>query len=354
MAVTAGTNTINLGGGRFIYDVFRCRYDYVGIVAPYWCRPAFDGMNLQVNGESVEWFALPDSRQFTLSILARIPRYLQRCVVPLTVTIYKKNYAVCMPRGPVGMGRLAMVTMVRQDARYLAEWIRYHHTLGFQHFYIYNHTKVPEITAVLKAFGNSVTEIPWHGRYGMASAWSEPFLPRDSHCYTQCPQMMHAALKYGDHWDWMGFFDADEFLVPQTDLSISGILAKAERHAYAEVPFIRSAALEVQGKWFGTSGHSRMPRGSVVENYTQCEAGHTCGTKAFIQPHAVTGTAIHYWDVVGQTAKVPTTILRFNHYRAISPFKNRIGQQFDDDWTNEITDTRSENSKDTKLWTTPR
>ncbi len=343
-------NPIDLGHGRFLYDVFHCRHDYIGIVAPYWCRTAFDGMPILIDGHPAEWFCLPDSRQFTMSLMVRIPCAL-RDNNHWNVSIGRKEhvaYRRCWQlTRPFNLRHLAMVTMAHYDAAYLGEWIGFHAKLGFEHFYIYNHTGVPEVSVVLQKYDPSlVTEIIWPGPYEADSAWQEPFLSHESHCYTQCPQMMHAALRFGDGWDWMGFFDADEFLCPMTNLGIPEILFNAEQRMYGEVPFVRSAALEVKGKWFGTAGHDSLPTGaSVVDTYTRCEEGHTSGTKCFIQPHAVTGTVIHYWDVTGQTARIPDNVLRFNHYRSISPYKNRVGKQFHGDWTNFTTDTRIQDVK---------
>ena len=344
-------NTFDLGNGNIVYDVFRCRHYYIGLVSPYWCRPEVlglvaphycaptrDGRGLLIEGRKTEWFALPDSRQFTLSLLAKIPGP-QRNRPKLTVSL--AGHDIQVRRLQPTVRRLAMVTMVRYDAPYLAEWIDHHADLGFQHFYIYNHHDNSEISEIVRSYPpHFITEISWSGAYEADTAWAEPFLSVNSHCYTQCPQMMHAALKYGDHWEWMGFFDADEFLCPMTDASLHDILDKAEQGEYCERPYERTAALQIKGKWFGTSGHRQLQQGSVLDNYTRCEAGHTCGYKCFVQPHTVTGTAIHYWDVTGQTSRVPDNVLRFNHYRAISAHKRRVGRKFDADWTNEQVDTR--------------
>ena len=335
-------NIVRIAKLGLVYDVFHCRGDYIGMVAPYYCRPAFDGITITVDDDSAEWFALPDSRQFTLSVLIKIPM-LRRFQPRWLVRVGEGQCNVKASR--IRRRRVAMVAMVRYDAEYLAEWIEHHHGLGFEHFYIYNHEDERDISDVCRNFGYLVTEIPWFGPYSRESAWREPFLPPTSHCYTQCPQMMHAALKYGHLWDWMGFFDADEFLCPMGPLSVKDVLDRTEQRAYGEVPFVRSAALMVQGKWFGTSGHEEIPEGGVLDNYTRCEAGHTCGTKCFVQPQTVTGSIIHYWDVEGQTARVPDNVLRFNHYRSISTYKARVGPGFDADYTNASEDRQIQKAR---------
>lgn len=338
MGATNATNGFTIGGAP-VYDMFHCRGHYIGMVGPYYARTAFDGAVIEIDGQGAEWFMVPDSRLFTMTLLAKIPASMrEKDTWQVRIVSGKQVVSYSIPRSKRNLGRLAMATMVRYDAQYLGEWICHHARLGVEHFYVYNHSAVPKITAILQKFNYMATEIPWEGAYNLKSAGQEPFLPRDSHCYTQCPQMMHAALKYGDAWDWMGFFDADEFLCPMGNMDLGAVLSASERGDYAEVPFIRTTALQVRGKWFGTSNHSAIPNGSILRNYQRCEAGHTCGTKCFVQPHAVKGNAVHYWDVEGQAAILPDNVLRFNHYRSISSYKNRVGRAHDSHYSNETTD----------------
>ena len=146
--------------------------------------------------------------------------------------------------------------------------------------------------------------------------------------------MMHAVFRYGEAWDWLGFFDADEFLVPRS----GSVLDTLTRQWQGDRPFRRVGALKIAGKWFGNSGHRQRHAGSVRKNYLRCERGHTGGTKCFVRPRAVKATRIHWWTVDGETIDIDPCELRFNHYRGISEHNVRRGPKFDNEYTNETED----------------
>lgn len=323
-----------------VYDVFHCRERYIGMVGPYYSRTGFWRVQVFVEGDEVPFSMLPDPRQFTMTVLAEIPRGRRQQEGWNVKIVWHKEtlFDARVERHPQTTGRVAIATLARYDWPYIGEWIEHHRRLGIEHFYIYNHGE-PKITAAVERFGPLVTEIPWTGGYALECSLSEPFWSPDSHLYTQPPQMVHTALKYGGGWDWLGFFDADEFLCPLGKEGLAAILDAGERGQYSELPYLRTACLRVQGKWFGTSG-VKAPVPSVVAAYRRCEAGHTSGTKCFVRPEAVRASAVHYWDVEGQTGIVPDNVLRFNHYRAVSSFKRRDGGRYDAEYTNEASDDR--------------
>ncbi len=323
-----------------IFDVFHCRDRYIGMVGPYCARAAFSNVEITIHGEKCAWWMLPDDRAFTMTIMAEIPSDVRTApgvvvevrrdgVELFRKTVYSEPYR----------GSLAMATLVKHDEHYLLEWIEHHRKLGVRHFYIYNNGN-PQITEILKdtekIHPSRVTEIPWVYPYNINySASQEPFWPADSHVYTQCPQQMHAILKYGDCWDWIGLFDADEFIMPQTDETLIETLERAGQGMWCESPYVRCGGVQLSGKWFGTSNHKQL-KTPVVENYKRCEAGHTASTKWFVKPACVNATVVHYHQIEGQPAVVPTNVLRYNHYRSISSFKGRSKNRDHEHYSNEM------------------
>lgn len=335
------THSVALDCGP-IYDIFHCRGQYIGMVGPYYSRTNFDRTRITVDGIPAEWFMLPSSRQFTMSLLVRIPQPVlsKNAWYLRVVTTNKPVIEHVVHKSDETGGRLCMSTMAKHDAPYIGEWIEHHKKMGFEHFYIYNQDTKGALHRAIEPYGDCVTEIRWMGEYGFDTSFHEPFLRRDSHLYTQPPQMMHAILKHGSGWDWMACMDADEFLVPSESMGILELLTHAEGGNLAEVPYSRIVSLVLQGKWFGTNNHRAAVLKDVRRAYVRCERGHTCGTKCIVQPHAVTGCAIHYFDVYGSSAIVPDNLMRFNHYRAISQFKVRIGELHNRHYSNETTDER--------------
>jgi hypothetical protein len=326
-----------------VYDIFHCRRKYIGMVAPFYSRPGFSPgyFEMKIDGREVSVKMLPDSRSLTASMLAEIPREL-RSKDEWEVEIKTNEVMRFKVSRIVGKeGQLVMVTLAKYDWPYIREWVRYHRKLGFEFFYIYNNgeEKLADTLKELVERGR-VKEIQWPYPYGLYDAHLDPFFPKDSHLYTQAPQMMHAALKYGHLWEWMGFFDVDEFLVPMQAFDLKEVFESVKRGDFNELVFGEVAVLKVKGKWFGTSGYRGGVKGSVLESFLRCEKGHTGGTKCFIRPEMVNSSVVHYWESFFETGEVPENVLRYNHYRSLSSFKGRWGEVQDKHYSNEIEDRR--------------
>lgn len=320
-----------------IYDVFHCRDRYIGLVGPYYSRAAFQNVEIRCDGDRLPLYILPDTRMFTMAVLAKLPkRWLLSDSWLVEIRTPQDAFGYVIKRQPNSTVGVSLSTLTRHDTAYLDEWLHYHRRLGIEHFYIYNNSE-SAVSRILAPQAD-VTEIPWPGEYELQDARLEPFWGHKSHLYLQPPQMIHACLRFGN-CEWMGFFDPDEFLCPMQSTPLGLILADADYGSFSELVYQPTAAIRIQGKWFGTSGHQSL-KTPVLDNYTHCEKGHTCGTKCFVRPEKVNASAVHYFEVEGQTAWVPDNVLRFNHYRSISSYKARVGPQFDRDYTNETTDTR--------------
>ena len=65
---------------------------------------------------------------------------------------------------------LGIVTMFRNEANYLKEWIEYHHMLGVDHFLLYNDRSVDHWAEVLEPYisSNLVEVIEWSALPGTA------------------------------------------------------------------------------------------------------------------------------------------------------------------------------------------
>jgi hypothetical protein len=141
--------------------------------------------------------------------------------------------------------RLGICTIQRNRGKWLAEWVIFHHIVGFSNFYIYLH----------KCDDNSreiVTHLQKHFNI-------QCFVIADD---TQRPQLaayQHAYHEYGHEIDWMAFIDGDEFLHPSSKNTVPEIL---EDYRYKRI-----SALGVYWQCFGSSGHIEDPNGLVIEDY---------------------------------------------------------------------------------------
>ena len=171
----------------------------------------------------------------------------------------------------------AMCAIVRYESKYIEEWLRFHAKLGVEHFYIYDHFSETYTMDLVRGLGSS-TIIDWSRNMP-----GSPQRAAYEHCYKT----------YRTSARWIGFFDIDEFVVPNTLASIPDMLADYEQ--YSGVGF--------HWKLFGNNGHEKYSPEPVVERFTRCEVGVNPHIKCFVDPTLVNGivTAHKFTHSVGTT-----------------------------------------------------
>jgi len=93
--------------------------------------------------------------------------------------------------------KTAMCMIVTNEELYLDEFVDYHHALGFDQFFVYDNTEGFEMKQWGKLKGDHVELIPFSGQRKQLEA------------YVDCGEKLAAT----DIFEWVAFFDADEFLV---------------------------------------------------------------------------------------------------------------------------------------------
>jgi hypothetical protein len=140
------------------------------------------------------------------------------------------------------MPKTALIAVMRNESRYVSEWIAFHVAIGFDAVILFDNGSTDDSVARALAL-RGVADIRVHG-------WG------DISCDYQKRAYLRAARLYEGEFAWMAFFDLDEFLV----LEGSGLKPWLARHAQA-------AAIGVPWAMFGSSGHREQPEGLVIENF---------------------------------------------------------------------------------------
>jgi hypothetical protein len=159
--------------------------------------------------------------------------------------------------------RHSLVAMVRvkDEARFLPEWMAHHVGLGVEHVYVYDNNSSDGVEEVIRPFVER----------GLATYVHWPPVPAS-------PGAQHDALRrFGPATRWMAFFDVDEFLVE----SRPGELAEVLRR-HADRP-----AVAFNSRYFGSAGHERIPRGLVTERFDRADPFVNHHVKVIARPAAV-------------------------------------------------------------------
>lgn len=141
--------------------------------------------------------------------------------------------------------KIGIVSIQRDRAPWLHEWVAFHHLAGAHRFYVYAHNCSDDSGAVLTR---------------LAQAYDlKAFALNTNENQVQLKAYQHALEHFGHECDWLAFIDGDEFLFPTAAPSLT--------EALAEYDHARTSAIGVYWVCFGSSGHVIEPPGLVTANY---------------------------------------------------------------------------------------
>lgn len=143
--------------------------------------------------------------------------------------------------------KLGIVTIQKNRAPWLHEWVAFHHLAGFSTFYVYAHNCTDHSADVLRRLAT---------RYDV-----RPMAVETREDRVQLKAYEHALTSFGHECDWFAFIDGDEFLFP--------VAAPDVQTALQEFDYVRTSAIGVHWACFGSAGHVQEPAGLVTENYTR-------------------------------------------------------------------------------------
>ncbi len=166
--------------------------------------------------------------------------------------------------------KIACVAVVRDEERYIAEWIAYQLALGFDTVVLLDNNSSDQTKAIAAMFAprHDIRVFDW------------PMRTRDY----QLRAYEFAARRFSQEFAWMAFFDTDEFLVLDAGATLKQRLAALPD----------AAAVAISWAMFGSSGHREAPAGLVIENFRKRSApdfGPNIHVKSIIRPKLMKATS---------------------------------------------------------------
>jgi hypothetical protein len=146
----------------------------------------------------------------------------------------------------------------RDEAPYLAEWLEYHQAAGVSHFFLYNNFSNDDFMSALQPWidAGHVTLVDW------------PRVPASPAAEEDCVRRALGRFK------WVGFIDADEFVVVRDGRSIGEFLET----------FPRAPGVGLHWRIFGSSMHRVRPTEPVISAYQHRSPEPNAHIKTFLRP----------------------------------------------------------------------
>jgi hypothetical protein len=129
---------------------------------------------------------------------------MKKCLLPFLLLMLFAPYSLFSYE-------LGIVTMFRNEANYIKEWIEYHRMLGVDHFLLYNDRSVDHWAEVLDPYINSnlVEVIDWSALPGTS------IFPNH-----QTAAYQDGLRRSKGNTKWLAFIDIDEFILPKKNATI--------------------------------------------------------------------------------------------------------------------------------------
>ena len=201
---------------------------------------------------------------------------------------YTKRIEIEPPKPSDTRHGVAIVTHLKNEESYIAEWVLFHKAVGIRHFFIYDNGSTDRTLDILSDLlaRTELTVIPWI--FGLKDVRNDQLLN------SQVVAFAHAIRNFGSDFRWMAFIDTDEFLLPKTGRTVEEALKGASDFPNISLPW----------HMFGTSGHVRRPDGPVLLNYTMRASDpmsrlkNASNFKCIVDPCAVSEVSVHHFKTI--------------------------------------------------------
>ncbi len=165
---------------------------------------------------------------------------------------------------------LSFVIAVKNEAPYIKEWIEYHKLVGVKKFYIYDNESTDNILEVLTPYIQEgiVEYIYWGGKAQQRNMYN------------------HALFNHKYETKWLGFIDADEFVVPVKTNDIPELLKEYDGFS----------ALSIHWCIYGSNNKKKKTKGLVIERFTKRandNFSRNTEIKSIVNPRFIIGMDVH-------------------------------------------------------------
>ncbi|KAG9141983.1 hypothetical protein Leryth_009337 [Lithospermum erythrorhizon] len=196
------------------------------------------------------------------------------------------------------LSEMCVCTMLRNQAKFLKEWVMYHGRIGVEKWIIYDNNSDDDLESVIESLveGNyNVTRHVW------------PWIK------SQEAGFAHCALRARGMCRWVGFIDVDEFIHLPSSPTLIDVIGNDT--------YVNDTVGEIQVpcRSFGPSGLNQSPVKGVTIGYT-CRVHGFERHKSIIRPEALNSTLInvvhHFHLRQGfESISLNSWLMVINHYK---------------------------------------
>lgn len=170
--------------------------------------------------------------------------------------------------------QLSIISIFRNEDRFLKEWIDFHRVVGVDHFYLFNNGSHDEYLAVLQPYiDKGIVELyDWPKQsHGIQQEWID----------IQCAAFRQAIDQSKGQSKWVATIDTDEFLFPTQQDNLVEFLEDYDD----------CSSLVINWQNFGTSNVKRVPKDELMIGMLVHQSPVNCEintfAKSIFKPEAI-------------------------------------------------------------------
>jgi hypothetical protein len=171
-------------------------------------------------------------------------------------------------RDPPAPDSVCVGAILRDEDRFVEEWVAYHRLLGVDHFYLYDNDPRQPLRRILADHLDYVTIVEWLVDHG--GRWRR--VPtKQVKAYAHCVQ--HHAPRHA----WLALIDCDEFIALEEHRDIKEFVRE----------FAAYDSIALNWHVFGHNGHYEDPPGLIIEALTRRMHEPRAMVKCITRPDAI-------------------------------------------------------------------
>jgi GR25 family glycosyltransferase involved in LPS biosynthesis len=279
-----------------IYDIFYSNNRFV-IVSPAELQPF--KIQLIKNKELYDFILINDPHNHTYIYLLE-SEYLDK----IEIIINNEKFLMSVNKYPEFNDKILMSTIVKNEDNYILQWINYHMSLGIEKFIIYDNSPNETLGEILHELikKNIVLLINW----------TYPYMLQKSGISGQTTQQNHSLYAF-KKCKYIGFFDIDEYVNPQTNQeNINNLFDNLIKMKNLDINKIGSFRL--LNKFFYNPNNMPTTDYNFLSIYNCDNITKFGREKNFVVPQNVDMFSVHMITLGHQMYTIDEKILFFNHY----------------------------------------
>lgn len=191
------------------------------------------------------------------------------------------------------MKNLTGIYWIKNEARYIPEYIEFHLLQGFDHFIFYDNESDDNLLEIISPYiEQGLVEIRYYPELG----------GRSKNLWV----MNHCCNEQKNKTKWLHFHALDERLYCPTGQKVIDFLKDYEEYGGVSVGWV----------FFNSNNHIQRPKGLIIDNFTECLIDEHKHVKTIIQPSKTIGHAGNPHNFIFNTSHAVDE----NYKQIVGPF----------------------------------